>query len=69
MHTLKDASKILRAIANILDWEKEVIVDVHRYAHEFGCTPGGNVFEFLLRDALRLRKISLESLREKRPLE
>lgn len=47
--------KALRQAADIIECESDVIEGFHSYAHAHGCTPGRNVFEFLLEDAKRLR--------------
>jgi ribosomal protein L37AE/L43A len=39
-------------------WEKEnaaTLQEFHDYAHRFGCKPGGNVFDFVMHDAMAFR--------------
>jgi hypothetical protein len=50
----------LTQVVRVLESEVEVIDGFHNYAQKFGGSPGGNVFGFVLEDALRLRGITLE---------
>ena len=59
-----DMIATLRLLADIMEWQQATIDDFHAYAHRFGGTPGGDVYEFVIRDALRLRGTTLEKLRE-----
>jgi hypothetical protein len=60
---ISDLKSAMIAMAELLDWEQETINDFHLYAHRFGASPGCNVFDFALRDALAQRGITLEQLR------
>ena len=62
--TLKELEQAAREILRFIEWDRETINDFHSYAQRFGGTPGGNVFEFALRDALRSRGLTLEQFRE-----
>ena len=59
---LQDA---LLSTAEMIRWERETLEDFHHFSHEFGGSPGGNVFEFVLQDALRHRGMTRGQLREK----
>ena len=60
----KELQRAAKEIAQWLEWDVEVINDFHRYAHRFGGTPGNNVYEFVLRHALRIHGLTLEQFRE-----
>ena len=64
MMTLKQLQQAAKEILTYIEWDREVINDFHTYAQRFGGTPGGNVYMFALRDALRGRGLTLEQLRE-----
>lgn len=64
--TLRDLRDLFSDNAGWIESEIETIEDFHHFGHEFGATPGSNVFEFVLLDALRHRGMTLEQLREKR---
>lgn len=55
----------LLLVADVLSWQSATIDDFHRYAHRFGGQPGGDVYEFALLDALRMRGLTLDQLRER----
>lgn len=61
---MKQMSEAAIEIARWLDWDRSVIDDFHRYAQRFNASLGCNVYEFALRDALRLRGLTLEQLRD-----
>ena len=63
---LKQIAEALKEAAKWAEWELESINDFHEYAQRFGGTPGGNVFTYVLRDALRFRGLTLEQFREMR---
>lgn len=64
--TLRDIRDAMLDAAQWIDWEIELMNDFHKYSQKFGCAPGGNVFEFVLRDALRQHGLSLEQFRAER---
>ena len=64
--TLRDLRDALRQSAQWIDWEIELMDDFHAYAQTFGGSPGCNVFEFALRDALRVQGTTLEQFRAAR---
>jgi hypothetical protein len=55
--TLRDLAAALNQAARYVRWEREIIEQFHSYAHEYGCSPGRNVFQFVLDDARRMRRI------------
>jgi hypothetical protein len=60
-------SKLVEAseqTATWLRWEQESLEDFHAYGQRFG-QPGKNVYRLVLEDALRLRGLSLQQLRDK----
>lgn len=61
--TLRDIRDAMLDAAQWMDWEIELMDDFHKYSHKFGGTPGSNVFEFVLRDALLHHGLSLEQFR------
>lgn len=46
--------------------EEQTLQDLHDYALIFDCDVGSNIFEFVLRDALAYRGMTLELFRENR---
>jgi hypothetical protein len=60
-----EIAQAMRQASQFFDWEREFIGDFHEYAQMFGGTPGCNVFEFALEDALKSRGLTLEKFREK----
>lgn len=64
--TMTVIGKALKAAAEWVDWERETINDFHLFAQRFGSTPGSNVYDFVLRDALRFRGLTIEQLRDKK---
>jgi transcriptional regulator with XRE-family HTH domain len=61
--SIRSLATAARTIAKWLEWDREVIEDFHAYAHRFGGSPGGNVYEFVLREALSNRGLTLEQFR------
>jgi hypothetical protein len=57
---IKECHAALIQVAQMLDWEYQLLQDFHDYAQKFGASPGINVFDFVLRDALAARKIGTE---------
>lgn len=53
----------LREAANWAEWERDSLEDFHAYAQRFGAPAGGNVFEFVLRDALKFRGLTIDRFR------
>ena len=64
MMSMKQLEQAAKEIALWIEWERQMINDFHAYAHRFGGTPGKNVYEFVLRDALRLQGLTLEQFRQ-----
>jgi len=60
---LRDA---LREMADVIEYEREVMEDFHAYSQRFGFTAGSNVFQNALEDALRHRGLTLERFRAER---
>ena len=48
-----DVISALKQAAHVIEMEQDVIDATHEYAQQFGGQPGGNVFRFLLEDALK----------------
>lgn len=63
--TLRDLRNLFLDNSHWIDDEIAMVEDVHHYAHEFGASPGSNVFEFLLKDALAHHDMTIAQLREK----
>lgn len=55
LSSIRQLSQSARELTNWLDWERESLAKFHAYAHKFGCAAGGNVYLFVLRDALAHR--------------
>lgn len=64
--TMRELAQAAKQIAEYIEWDGGMINDFHKYAQHFKCTLGGNVYEFVLRDALRSRGMTLEQFRELR---
>jgi hypothetical protein len=70
LHSKKSVGELASAVrtaAQFLSWEAQSLADFHNYAQKFGGPPGGNVFEFVLVDALRNRGLTLEQFRAEAP--
>jgi hypothetical protein len=57
---MREMAEVLKQAAQWAEWESAVLDDLHRYAQRFGCQPGRNIFDFVLRDALRMRGLTRE---------
>jgi hypothetical protein len=71
MRVTKIAGRSIRGLAEAsaditrwLTWELESLEDFHRYAQLFGGKPGGNVYTFVLEDALRSQGLTLAQFRD-----
>ena len=60
--TLRDLRDMMLDAAGWMEWEIETIEDFHHFGHEFGASPGSNVFQFVLLEALRHRGMTLKEL-------
>jgi hypothetical protein len=58
-----ELAEAARQIADWLKWDIQSLSDFHAYAQRFGGRPGGNVFEMVLSDALKLRGLTLDQFR------
>jgi hypothetical protein len=58
--SIRELRSALRQLDKFLSWERDVIEQFHSYAREYGCQPGGNVFQFVLDDARKMRRAALE---------
>jgi len=54
----KDLSEALAVARDWAKWQSESLDDFHEYAQRFGCQPGGNIFDFVMIDALKQRGLT-----------
>jgi hypothetical protein len=64
-HSIKYLAESAAEIEQWLSWEKESLELFHAYGQLLGCTPGGNVYMFVLEDALKGRGITMRQFCEK----
>lgn len=62
--TIKELKQACKEISRWLQWNSETLNDFHAYAQRFGGKPGGNVYTFVLTEALRSRGLTLEQFRQ-----
>ena len=65
----KNAKELADAASQIAAWLRfdiQTLSDFHEYAHRFGGSPGSNVQEMVLRDALASRGLTLEQFRREK---
>lgn len=55
---IKELQEALKQIGMWVEWERESLEGYHAYAQLYRCQPGANVFDFVLQDALRYRRVT-----------
>ena len=64
--TLKEMQKFIKELGTWIEWERESLDDFHAFAHRFGGSPGSNVFQFALKEALAHHGMTLKQFRAER---
>lgn len=62
-YTVSGLAKAAKAITRWLNFEQETLALFHEYAQRFGCPAGGNVYVFVLKDALKSRRMTLDQFK------
>lgn len=55
LHNTSDVISALRQAADVLEGEIAVIDGYQEYCHEFCSHPGANIFDLVIRDAIKMR--------------